>query len=49
MATQCTKFEVTSFSRSGDILGGGAKKFLVSHMTITTPLSATICHLYGWD
>ena len=25
MANQCTKFEVSSFSRSGDILGGNKK------------------------
>jgi len=25
MANQCTKFEVSSFSRSGDILGGSKK------------------------
>ena len=35
MATQCTKFEVSIFSHSGDILGG---LILMGHVTITTPI-----------
>jgi len=42
MANQCTKFQVSSFSRFGDILGGN--KNLNRSLTITTPLSGTICH-----
>jgi len=38
MANKCTKFEVFSFSRSKDILGG--VKIYMGHMAITTPLLA---------
>ena len=36
--TSYTKFEVSSFSRSGDIIGG-VKNFKMGHVTLTTPLS----------
>jgi len=35
-----TKFEVCSFCRSEDII----KNYKVGHMTLTTPLSSTVCH-----
>ena len=40
MANQCTKFEVSSFCRSGDILG--EVKNLMGHVTMTTPLLGVI-------
>jgi len=51
MANQCTKFEVSSFSSSGDVLGG-SKKLNVSRdhnhahfgaRDVTIPLSGTFC------
>jgi len=35
LANQCTKFEISSFSHSGDIVGG--LRILIGYMTITTP------------
>ena len=43
IANQCTKFQVSSFSRSADILG--EIKILMGLVTITTPLSGMICRL----
>jgi len=45
MANQCTKFEVSSFSHSGDILGG--LRIKMGHLTITTPLSKTVCRRWA--
>jgi len=45
MVNQCTKFEVSSFSNSGDILGG--LRIFMGHMAITTPLSVTVCHWWA--
>jgi len=36
--------KVSSFSHSGDILGGNKK---MGHVTITMPLSGTICRRYA--
>ena len=52
MVNQCTKHEVSSFSRSGDILGRGGVKIYIGHVTITTPnfrndLSSCIATSYG--
>jgi len=46
MASQCTKFEVSSLSRSRDILGGLKIKNWSRDMTM--PLSGTFC-LLGWN
>jgi len=36
MANQCTKFEVSSFNHTGEILGG--LRIYMDHVTITTPI-----------
>jgi len=46
LANQCTKFEVSSFSRSGDIVRG--TKNLIGEVTITTPLLGWFFILLGW-
>jgi len=43
MANQYTKFQVSSYNRSGDILGW--KKIKMGHVSITRPFSGSICHL----
>jgi len=45
MANQCTKFEVSSFSRSGDILGG-IKKLNVSRDHNNAPFGGDF--LFVW-
>jgi len=42
MSNQCTKFEVSSFSRSLDMDGGGSK-IKNGSRDVTTPLSGTCC------
>jgi len=42
MANQHTKFEVSSLSRSRDILGG--LKIKNGSHNMTTPLSGIVCH-----
>ena len=41
MANQCTKFDMSSFSHSRDILGGSEK--LNGSRDVTTPLSGIFC------
>jgi len=43
MINMYTKFEVSSLSRSTDILGG--LKIYNESRDVTTPISGTICHL----
>jgi len=42
MAKQRTKFEVSSFSHSGDILRGELR-IKMGYVTMNTPLSGTVC------
>jgi len=43
MITMHNKFEVSTLSRSRDILGG--LKILNGLLDVTTPISGTVCHL----
>jgi len=45
MINMHTEFEVTSLSRSRDILGG--LKILNGPRDVTTPMSWTVCYLYS--
>jgi len=46
MANQCTKFEMSSFSRSRDILGG-SKKLSGSRDHIHAPVGDDFFYLFG--
>jgi len=46
MAKQSTKFEVSSFSHSRDILGG--LRIEMGHVTITTPFSGMVLVYHRW-